>query len=60
MLDKVGRLSLIGPSNQNLAKLEYVDLNCFFFSSPVFKLGVQGVGLGSLSYSHRAFLSVTG
>lgn len=29
MLDKVGRLFLIGPSNHNLAKLENVDLNFF-------------------------------
>lgn len=48
MLDKVGRLSLIGPSNQNLAKLEYVDLNCFFFPLPSFKLGELGGGVGNL------------
>lgn len=29
MLDKVGRLFLIGPSNHNLAKLESVDLTFF-------------------------------
>jgi hypothetical protein len=48
VLDKVGRLSLIGPSNQNLAKLECVDLNCFFFPLQSLKLGALRVGLGNL------------
>lgn len=59
MLDKVGRLSLIGPSNQNLEKPEYVDLKCFFFPLLSFKLGVLGVGLAVFNYrSHRTFFQL--
>lgn len=43
VLDKVGRLFLIGPSNHNLAKLESVDLT--LFPSPL-EIGNAEMGAG--------------
>lgn len=43
MLDKVGRLFLIGPSNHNLAKLESVDFTLF---SSLLEIGAAGMGAG--------------
>lgn len=43
-LDKVGRLLLIGPSNQNLAKLESVDLT-YFPSSLETRTASMGAGV---------------
>lgn len=42
VLDKVGRLFLIGPSNHNLAKLESVDLKLFFLLSLNWEYGDGG------------------
>lgn len=43
MLDKVGRLFLIGPSNHNLAKLESVALTLF---SSCLEIRNAGMGVG--------------